>query len=372
MDIGFVVKKDVLEKAVSKIIALCERPAKEGKSALPHFFHIRVDGYGSSVKLSAGNSMRNVEVLITDVSAHEPFCFGVFGDYFNKILKAMPDCDLTFSLKDACYMHNGSSTLKFQYLSADQFPSGSAKPEHEWWEVDYRELFSRINRVSYCIDKAGLINLNYVKGVHISPEYFLCTDNKRMSFIPNGIIPYKNNVIVPAESFKALSALFDTEEPKGFIYTEGNYMAFSQGKTYASARLMNYDAPAFTRAIPAGPCNTCEGSRLDFLMSLKRAIIVARRGDTKTMHNPANLVFTDGKVHLSLDVEGFGITEDIAISYKGPHLYVMLDLVFLFQAIKRIACDTIRFELRGDSTPIVVTDTKGEHRNVVMPLTKRR
>lgn len=371
MDITFTVSRDVLEKAVSRIITVCERSSAEGKNTLPYFFHIRVDGYGSALKLSAGNAVRNIEILISEVSEHTPFCFGVYGSYFHNILKALPSGELTFSLKDVCYMHNGKSTLKFQILGADQFPAEACREEHDWWEISYRELFTRLKKVIYCIDAQGFINKNYVKSVHISPGMFVCTDNKRLSAMPNGLIPHSECCLLPAESVVAFSSLFDAEASSGFVYINGAMMSFSQGGVHASTRLLGYDAPRVETVIPKGSCSSCEAHRSTILMAIRRAIIVAQKGSPKEKQYVTSLVLSENKIFMSLENKGFGITENIEAKYSGPHLTVNINLVYLYQAIKHISGDIINIELRGDNTPIIVTDSKGEHKNVIMPIISR-
>lgn len=371
MDITFTVKKEVLEKTVSKIITVCERPS-EGPNSLPYFFHIRIDGYGTALKLSAGNAVRNIEVLIGEVSEHTPFCFGVYGRYFHNILKALPDGDLTFTLRDVCYMHNGSSTLKFQILGAGQFPSERSLVEHEWWEVDYRELFSRLKKIVYAVDTKGFINKNYIKGVNISADYLLCTDNKRMSIMPNGIIPLEHRVIVSAESINAFASVFNSESTKGFVFIDGNTMSFSQGHIHAVTRLMEYDAPVFESVIPKGPCTKCELSRQPFMMAIKRAIIVSQKGAAKEETKPVTLEFSSNKIKLFLENQGFGISENLDVEYLGPDLAVNIDLILLYQAVKNIEGDRLRIEIRGDKVPFIVTDVAGSHLNIIMPVFLRK
>lgn len=372
MDISFTAGRDALEKAVSRIITVCERSSVEGRNTLPYFFHIRIDGYGEALKLSAGNALRRIEILLPEVSKHEPFCFGVYGSYFHNILKALPSGDLTFTLRDVCFMHNGSSTLKFQILPPDQFPAEDADTDHPWWEVDYRELFSRLKKITYCTDSQGLINKSYVKAVHVSPQYFLCTDNKRLSMTTNEMIPYGDSFLIPSESVHSFSSLFDSASSRGFIFTDGFKMYFSQGNTHASTRLLTYDAPNFDRAIPKGSCTSCSIGKEDLLMSTKRALVVAKKGQGKDKLQPVSLAFSTNKLRMFLENQGFGITENLDISYMGPDMTVNMDLTLLYQAIKSITDDVIKIEMRGDTKPFIITDNNREHLNVIMPILIRR
>jgi DNA polymerase III sliding clamp (beta) subunit (PCNA family) len=372
MDISFTLERDALEKAVSKIITVCERASSEGSNSLPYFFHIRIDGYGEALKLSAGNAVRSIEVLLSDVSRHEPFCFGVNGSYFHGILKALPSGKLTFDVKDACYMHNGASTLKFQMLSASDFPSEDERGVHEWWETDYGELFSRLKKVIYCVDFHGLSGKSYVKAVHVSPQNFLCTDNRRLSLVPNGIIPYEGSFLLPAESVQSFSSLFDASSPKGFVYVDGFRMHFSQGSVHASTRLLCYDAPDFEKAIPKGAALVCSTDREPLLMSLKRAIVVARKGQSKDRLQPVCLAFSTNRLRLFLENQGFAISDNLDIAYSGPDMELHLDLGLLHQALKNIAGEVVKMEIRGENTPIVLADSERSHINVIMPVVVRR
>lgn len=361
----FVIERDVLADAVSRIIAVCERPSAEGKNTLPHLFHIRIDGYGKALKLSAGNSIRSVEILLTEVTHHDPFCFGITGDYFNQLLKAMPSCKLSFSLRDMCYMHNGSSTLKFAILGPESFPSATPRGDHSWQEVDYKELFSRFKKISYCVYKQDLIDKNYVKCICMFEDSFICTDHKRMSVIPNGIVKCEIPALIPSESIQAFSSLFAGSEAKAFVHVGEKFLALSQDKVYASTRLSVWDAPNLSRVIPGGGYSLCEADRGTMLLAIKRAIIVSQRG--KGSQTEADLIFSDGKVHLSLDNQGISIAENITVKYDGPYLNICLTLAYLYQAIKSVADETLFIELRGDTVPIVITDREGRHKNIIVP-----
>jgi DNA polymerase-3 subunit beta len=367
----FKVDKDILQKAVSRIITVCERVTAEGRNSLPYFFHIRVDGYGSALKLSAGNTVRKIEILIPDISEHPTFCFGIYGNYFNDILKALPSGDLEFSLGDVCYMHNGTSTLKFQVLGADQFPSEADDMDHEWQEVDYRELFSRFKKITYCADMQGILNKNYAKAVCISPDKFLCTDNKRLSLIPNTLISCGRKTLLPIESVNAFSSLFDLDTP-GYVYVGDTYMAFSQGGIHAGSRLLNEDIPNYESVLPRGEPSICTVNRQDFLAALKRAIIVAHKSSTKEKLYSGTFVFSANRIQLSLENHGFGINENVVAGYLGPSIAIHINLAFLYQAVKSVPSDIIIIEIRGDRVSIVVTDEKGEHRNVILPIISRR
>jgi DNA polymerase III sliding clamp (beta) subunit (PCNA family) len=94
---------------------------------------------------------------------------------------------------------------------------------------------------------------------------------------------------------------------------------------------------------------------------------VSSTGQTRVSHIPTLLAFSTGKIHLSLDNRGFSITENIPVTYAGPNMSILIDLVFLYQAIKNTRGDNIRLEIRGEAAPMVITDMEEEHINVIVP-----
>ena len=217
-------RREVLLDSIMKIIATCERSSQSSRGAsLPHFFYIRVEGYGNSIRLSAHNMYRRIEVMIGEVTEHDPFSVGVPGEQFAALIKNIYEdkVQLIIGGDEGLYLKvvTSGSSYKIAALDNDRFPEQEVVTIKTWQEVSFETLFDCFSRIIYC-SASDDTDRSYAKSVCVTDDSFFCTDGYRLSLYPNRIIRCERPILIPIESVRSFSNLFKEGGHEGFVYVE--------------------------------------------------------------------------------------------------------------------------------------------------------
>lgn len=358
--------KDQLLEAVGKLVSVCERAG----SGLPHFFHIRFDGMGKEVSLSASNMSRRAKVLLKATNTHNPFCIGVPGLQLYSLLQSIADKDIKFEITDhlTIKLKNGAS-YTLPILFSDSFPSQDEPNNAEWVEVDLDSMFGAMGHVLYCSDKES--ERAYAKAVNFIKEGFFCTNGFRLSFIPYTGFSLKSPIMIPKEGMEAFINLFRGESGKGFLIIDDNKIHFSRGGTYAATNLYAGSVPNIWSVIPQGAFSAVRLKKAELLPVLKRMLtfskfVVKTIPALELTFNPDGNMYMDFK---SLEHKN-SAKESLKCEYSGPVTSIACNLSYVHDAVKSVRSDDVIVEVRGEGFPMLITDEKGVHKNVIVPIRK--
>jgi DNA polymerase-3 subunit beta len=361
----FSIEREELLSIVEKVIITCRRKmSSSGSTELPHFFYIRIDGYGDRIRFAAYNSMRRIEIMTSKVSPHEPFSVGVSASLLYSILKELPQGALNIDVSNEFRISNHTSSFSLDILLGEYFPSVEDNQDIQWRPVDYAKIFHAISKVRYCTGDSNN-SKPYSRAVCLSKGFFMCTDGFRMSLFPNQDVYPEKDICLLAESCTALSTVFRDTDGGGYVYCDDSTIYLSKGGIFLALRLMATQPPNFVSVIPRGPCTSCIIPKDKFKDALSRNMIIAKEGETLLIVNLAirqgGLVSTSGKGR-------YTSKEVLPVTYEGADLSIKANLRYILEAVKNISEDEVVLEIRGEQLPIVLTDKKGEHRNVIMPV----
>ena len=361
-----VVSRALLLEAVEKIIATCERAPSKGQRSVPHFFHIRINGYGDKIRLSASNMFRQIEVMIGEVTPHEAFCLGVPGVNFFSLIKNISDDLITIRYDNGLSIKTQRSWYRLATLDRDRFPEIEMIHEKVWQEVNYEEFFEALSRIVYCTAGPDA-DRPFTKAVSVTNTHFYCTDGTRLSIFPNKLIRCTRPFLLPIESVKSYTNLFKDRGGQGFVSVGEQKIYFSKRNVYATSCLCDGAVPDYRSVTPEGLAMPVTLAKEPILRALKRLALFSKALSQRSL--PVEMVFSKNEVNLSLDNPDYQnqAKEEIECLYEGPTTKVCANIKHLYQAIKSIKEDSAIIELRGSHYRLVITDEKGEHKNVINP-----
>lgn len=360
----FVIERDTLLSIVEKVVITCRKKMTSSSNDLPHFFYIRIDGYGDRVRFAAYNSLRRIELMTSDVSIHDPFIVGVSASLLYSILKELPSGALTIDVRRGFKLSNSTSSFNLDTLAGEFFPAVEDNQDIQWRPVDYAKIFHAISKVRYCSGDSNN-SKPYSRAICVSKGFFMCTDGFRMSLYPNPDMYPEKDICLPVESSAALSTVFRDIEGAGYVFCDDSTLYLSKGGVFMTMRLMATQPPNFVSVIPKGPSTSCVIPREAFKDALSRNMIIAKDGESLLIVNLAirqeGLVATSGR-------GAYSSKEVLPVTYEGADLSIKANLRYILEAVKNIQEDEVVLEIRGEQLPIVLTDKNGEHRNVIMPV----
>lgn len=365
-----IVKREALLDSLHKIIATCERVHQSGKAAsLPHFFYIRLDGYGDTIRLSAQNLHRRIEVMLRSISPHAPFCLGIPGEGFIALIKNLYDEHVELAVGGEGGLHLKVITPKCTYrlaaMDQDRFPVSEVVTIKDWQGVSFEDLFRCFSRIIYCTN-ADDSSRPHVKALCVTEDCFFCTDGFRISLIPNKIIQVPYPVMIPTESVKSFTNLFRDGGEDGYVFIEEQRLHFSKEGIYATTNLYNNPIPNYKSVVPSGACLAVSFSKQDAVRALKRLALFSK--SLSKIALPLEVTFSD-KIHMGFSNKEFrcDAEETLDCVYSGPKTTLSVNIKHLYEAIKSVQNEEIIIELRGSHYHLIITDAEGEHKNVITP-----
>lgn len=366
------IKQEEFASAVHSIITVCEQAkGLEKGGALPHFFYIKVEGLGDKVRLTANNMVRVIMVDIKGVSEHSPFCVGVSGLHLKNLIAAMPKGMLNMDVTEGFRISGDRSSYVLNTMHKDSFPVPALPSGYA--PVDFGTMFGAFSKISYCAStKEG--SRPYEKAICLLHDYAVCTDNQRLSFIPNNFVHVdpEKPILLPIESAKCLMSVFKGVAT-GFVCSDELMMHFHSDNVYVGTRLLEGKPPANLKSVmsQAAAHTPVTLSTDELRHALKRLISFTLSSD-KTKATPGEFEFSSQSLTIRVDVNGYKAEETISVQ-GGVPVRMSVNMIYVYQAVKTMG-ELTCFEIRGPELPLVIAEAENPRqiRNIVMPHMVRR
>lgn len=358
---GVDIPRAVFKSAVERLTSISE----SSKVGLEAFNNLRIEGFGHQLKIGSFNKILAAEVVLEDIPPHEPFGFGASFAALKDLAAALPDAPVHLHLGEtSCTISAGASRFKLRIVTQDAFPPrqlAQGKPfdfaDLPYYDTDLGDLFSAIGKVIYCTDPTS--GRNYAKGVIVTPDFFYASDGLRLSRFPNRVIRVDGPIALPVEGLTRLHKFFKGHH-QGGISGGATDITFAAQGIFATMRLFSWEIPRFQAAVPGGPAGVFTAPREATIAALQRTLIVANQKSPQT-----DLQFDGQTLAFRTDDDG-DVAED-SVPCMGPSgTSVRINPKYLLEAVSRIEGDEVCFHLR-DQNAVTLTDSKGEHINVIMP-----
>jgi len=358
---GVDIPRAVFKSAVERLTSISE----SSKVGLEAFNNLRIEGFGRQMKIGGFNKILAAEVVLEDIPPHEPFGFGASFAALKDLAAALPDAPINLRLGEtSCTISAGASRFTLRIVAQEAFPPRQllqGKPfdfaDLSYYDTDIGDLFAAIGKVIYCTDVTS--ERHYARGVIAAPEFFFASDGLRLSRFPNRLLRVEKPIALPVEGLTRLSKFFKGRRLGGISGGATDITLAAHGM-FATMRLLNWEIPRFQAAVPGGPADLFTAPREETIAALQRTLIVANQKSPQT-----SLDFDGRTLAFRTDEDG-DVAEDSVPCKGSAAALVRINPRYLLEAISRIEGDEVCFHLRGQSG-VTLTDSKGEHVNVIMP-----
>lgn len=295
------------------------------------------------------------------------FEVGVNAEVFTGVVAVLPkDTKTVFTMDPAdrrtLVVTAGKASFRLNLLAEDVFSPAKNYEEMPFIPMDVRQFIDNLKRVSFCRNSKS--DREIFSAVCVNTDHFVSTDGYRLSFVPNKLLKVPGNLIVSGETADRLQKLFDKTSGTGKFFSTLGEVSLSMGGITVTSRLMVDRFPAYQSVIPSTPDYLkCVIGRLPLLEALSRATAISSAAATKQVE----VVFLPDTVRLlSMDASSGAAADEVAADVAGAPGSILLNGTYLVEALRRYDSEKVAFEMRGDSSPFVITD--GEHVNVIQPI----
>lgn len=352
----FTIEKPVLLNLIEKV-----SPILNSDKMLKANTQIQFEVFNNGVMLSTFSTEANIKAFQPLEVGETLLPFGVDGKILQDLLKALPDGDVSFTLKDGNVLKiaSGKKSTNLKITSAENFPLAPNYKNFSFIEAP--GLFTKIDSVSFCALTDANDHRAFLKCVFMNEQDVVATNGFRLALNKHGL-DIKGNFLMPVDTLSRIGKTFkDTKNESVAIAfdNESNYMHFKIGECVASIRTVAKDYVRYQAIIPTTPYDEATMKKDDLQKAIDLVSVLSDK-----MHS-IKMDFDNTSLKVHVDNQDLGEVEDtIEISYNRV-LNIGIDSSYLEDVLKRISGDTITLELRGELLPVIARDKDYVH--VIMP-----
>lgn len=369
-----------LNTALEKIIMTFERLTKRGERELPHSFFIMLRSVDSqNIEVLAHNRFRKLHISIPAVVEGHPFRFVSLGKNLAGIIRTLRFDRVEIEYPpavDRIWIMGKSSRISLTVTREDVFPlyNGKETDTSGYMKVPLGELFYDLSRISYCAGSGSMAKPHNVC-VSVTKDFLMCTDNRRMSVYPNRFLKFDRDFLIPLSSLHKLTGVFwGCGKEGGVKLNADRELSIISDGIYVSINLAAGEIPRFTYVIKPSFDKEykCLLYKEEFVNVLERMGAVISPLD-KFPYITLSLKEASGAasvMEVFVESSNNTATDSISVKYSGEGFRVRFNLQFLLQAARSQQEDVIllRFFMDLGCKSMIMSDTKREHLNVVLPI----
>ncbi len=357
-------KKDKMAEALQMAFPIV--PARSPKPILQNLCIIAEENL---VRILATDLELGIWCDVKDVTIEETGKAAVPARELSAIVRSMPDEEIRFegSATD-CTVKGAGAVYHLRGENPADYPEVPDFEGDATFSVSAEDFFRMIELTAFC---AARERRRYaLNGIHLTAKEstleLTATDMKRLAIIKKKIRGKvgEKKLILPTKALTHLPRMAKPDEESIDVLLEDNVVLFRTSLGVLCSRQIEGQFPPCESVIPTGYEIKVELPRESFEVAVERAAILSNE-DAKSVR----LSFDKDKLTLSSQSSDLGSAKiEMPIDYKWDKLEIGFNPVFLTEALKRFATDTVAFELKEATLPGVIRG-EPDYIYVVMPLT---
>lgn len=350
--------RPIFKAAIERLSVLSE----SGKLKVDAYTNLRLETLEGGLLFSAFNRSMRAEIKVTEVlhSGGHLVC-GIPLQSMKELCATLPEAEsvgLDFE-EGTCTIRCGAVRFRTKLLLEDAFP----KPQPETGElrpVNLGFLLHAMSLVQYCANTAS--QRQYAHGLIVTKTSICATDGFRLAKVPDEWLKPEAPIALTLDTVTKLQKLFKGY-PEGAVLLRDGELLMTGGGIKAVTRLAAWKIPRVEEVLPKDKVPGILIEKEGLVRALERALIVANERIPRT-----TLHFEAGEGIRIYTEEDGQAADDIIAAPVPRDGSVQVDPKYLLDAVEAVESDTIQLELRGPQDPLIITDEKGNHVNVVMPI----
>lgn len=347
--------------------------AVSSRGPLPILTHVKLVADGAGVRFTATDLEVGLEARVPAEVADEG-SVALTAKTLSEIVSKLPNADIELATPEReaeVTLRCLRSKFTLRGLPAAEFPA-LPTPAGASVRLGAEELLKGIRQTVFAAageDKAVISGLFLrLEGGKLE---LVATDGYRLACRETAVAEQAGSlsVVVPKRAMDELArqlSAMGTGEVE--VAVASNQIGFTLGDRYMTSRLVDGQYPNFRQIIPTRFERGAVIDRAAFLAAVERVSIMAMDREAHTI----KLEFADGEVVISAGNSELGDSnETVATEYSGEPLAISFNADYLSDALKHIDAETVRLDMNGPLTPVLVRPLADDsHTCLVMPLNR--
>ena len=331
---------------------------------------ILIDTRNGEIKLIANDMELGIETVI-DGEIIEKGMIALDAKFFQKIVKNLPDSDITIETNDSymttikCEKSNfnipGKSGEDFSFLPEIEKNDSVIVSQFTLKEIIRQTIFSISDNDNNKLMTGELfeINDNTLKVVSL--------DGHRISIRK---IVLKNSynskkVVVPGKTLNEVSKILSGDMDKDVsIYFTDRHILFEFDRTIVVSRLIEGEYFNINQMLSSDYETKVKVNKKEFLECINRATLLVMEGDKK----PVIINISDSAMELKMNSAFGSMNEEIDIAKEGKDLMIGFNPKFLIDSLRVIEDEEVDLYMVNPKAPCFIRNAEETYIYVILPV----
>ncbi|MCX5701302.1 MAG: DNA polymerase III subunit beta [Candidatus Omnitrophica bacterium] len=346
----FKVSKDVLLGGIQTV-----QNVIIAKSALPILSNILIETQQGNLRLTATDLDVGISCVIP-VDTQEQGAITLPAKRFSDIIKELPldTVSITSKKNNQVNIETDLCQFKIMGLAKEEFPRLPEFKDKEVIKLDQALLKQMLSLTSFAVsaDEGRYVLNGILFKISKNNLILVATDGKRLAITEkklNYTADKEINIIVPIKTIHELNRNLKDDGELSLVLGS-NQALFDMGNIIIISRLIEGEFPDYKQVIPASSENKMRVNREQFLLSVKRAALLATPD-----YQAIKLEFFKNKLVVSKSTPDIGESrEEVQVSYQGKELAIGFNPGYLVDVLKNLSDETVDLELSDSEKPGVI------------------
>lgn len=344
--------------------------AVSARTSLPILGHLLVTAEEDRLRIAATDLEIGMQCVVP-ASVQEPGSMTAPARTLTEVLASLPESEVAISVDESNAVSLKCATSDFSILGLppEEFPMLPEVREEVSFNIDREVLHDGIKKTAFAIspDESRAILTGILMSVSETGLVLVSTDGHRLCKCDCSLADSRGavNAIVPGRAMQELMRIVPEAEGTVEVTISATQVKFEVDDTVLISRLIEGQFPNYERVVPTEWTKKLIVPTEQFLQSVKRAEIVARDNNNRTI-----VQTLDGKLVITAESGNIGSArEEVEVIREGDDLKMAFNARYLLDMLSVVDTEAVEVELSGEVSPALLRPQAQEnYLYVLMPM----
>ncbi len=352
------VLEDVINDAMCAVSEKNTIPAIEG-------IYFNADESGKCV-MTSFDTEKGFQSTV-DCTTERPGRYVINASKLSKIVKLMPDSDVTINISEnkLATITGGRAKFELHALSGDDFPSIPMLSGETGFKIEAAVLKKLISQVFFAVavnDQRPMLCGAYFEILDGKLRVVSCDGNRlalrekdcSIENISTAESEETISFIVPGKALSQIMKLITDKEDIVTIYLTRKHVIFKFENKVFFSRLIDSKYIDYERVIPKTAKTVVRASRTSIISALERASLVTEDRALGQAKSCVKCEFTGDVIRVSSSSVTGSVYDEVAIDMEGDDLLIGFNCRYLIDAFRSADSDNVKITLNNPLMSIII------------------
>jgi DNA polymerase-3 subunit beta len=341
------------------------------KKNIPILECIKIQAYGSTVKLSATDLELSIEKIIKAevmIEGEIVVPAKTFAEFVRKV--SANELELSSVEGNRLLVTYNENQCYFQCMDVSEYPKINEIEESSSFVIDVKEFKKVIDKTIFAVATEEMRPI--FKGCFFELKdkklTVVALDGYRMSVYHTDKITYENDfsIIIPARSLIEISKLLENDDEKVKIIISDNKMMLNLTHTIIISRLIQGDFIQYSNILPTDFTLTVTVKTSDFRDAMDRVSLISRMDKNNTV----KFILNDNIMTINSRSDEVGnVEEKLPVTMKGKEVDICFNSKYITDCLNYIDEEYLNINIKNSGSACTIVPVENENYiNLILPI----